>query len=267
MKAPCCHFSCRENRRWLGLGAAMMFSVAASTASAAPPALDVIGFQPGMTLDQAVAKLKTAAPNVTVQIINTTIPELGPQFPWMAVGKTPDGNLGLTFEQIAVTVTMPPNAPATVWGVDRSVRYGQGKEPTMADTIAGLHAKYGPEMLNYTQKQFFWGWDERGAPYPVATMRQCAMFAGMDHMTRVTDTIYRPNMLNAQQQQCQKGKFIAANLNPAGNPSLVASMDVAVTDAALESDAMARTRAARTTAQGNAAASQVQRAKQNKPRF
>jgi hypothetical protein len=254
----------QSSRRAIGALSIMVAALAAGAAQSAP--LDAAGFHPGMSLAEVVARMKAVSPALEIKIANTGIPELSPRpVPWMIAGVTAEiPGRHPTIERITAIVTMPPTPPV-LWGLARSLHFADGQQPLMTDMAGALRAKYGRESMSYGIRQIYWGWDEKGAPMSANQMRQCAQYVGMSHMTGVTDTIYRPNMVSAQQQACQKGKFIEATLIPSRNPDVASDMEVAFTDMAIETTAMAQTRAARTGAQNSAAAAQVQRAKQNRP--
>jgi hypothetical protein len=242
------------------LGAAL----GAAPASADP--LDVVGVRIGISLPELRAQLVARRPALQIETLGMTIPELGPNPNiWFVKSQTADRpGHPQTIEHINATLTMPPGK-SVVWAVSRSVHYLDADQPATAATVAALRAKYGQESLSFGIRQLYWGWDEHGARMSTQQMRQCASYVGMNRMMGTQDTVNRPNPVPPQQAACPMGHYVAATIVPAHNPDVVSDLGVDIADAAIDTIAMAATRAARAQAQSQGARRQLDQAKRNKP--
>lgn len=244
------------------------FMTPCARAAAAP--LETGGFHPGMSAQEALARLKAHGPALEIKLQQKQIPEFGPGLQtWMIHAETPQER-PITHETVILSVSYPPNAP-TVMAVSRDTKYVDADRPTAADTVAALRGKYGHEMLSaadrYGAGQYYWGWDEAGQPIGLVQMRACAAFVGLGHMMNEESEVNRPYPIPSNAHVCAKSHLVRATVVSATNPSVVQALEVAITDVGLEIASMARSRDRRLGVDQKDASDELKRASQNRPRL
>ena len=134
----------------------------AASSGAAAPLPDIVGFRPGMALQDAYRMLKAHNPKMGILADEIVVPELSDQ-------KLPQGlmlgNANLE-ERIRLDITLPPTKQV-VWKVSRSVFFQQGQEQSRANLIAALRGKYGQEFVppgadRMPGASLSWFFNERG---------------------------------------------------------------------------------------------------------
>jgi hypothetical protein len=131
----------------------------------APPKLDAGGYALGMSADKALARMKADGMfNGGIGVkpsIGFTFRQL-PDHPFIGgtVGarKLPSGGS----ESVGMLFTMYPNEPV-VSGIGRTLSFGPENAPSVGNTLAELHKKYGPESASYVNT-LFWVLDYQGHP-------------------------------------------------------------------------------------------------------
>jgi hypothetical protein len=133
----------------------------------APPAanasasLDVVGFRPGMSLQEAYNALKAYNPKAPIQAGEEVVPEISPKpLPYALV--LPDGGTANAAEKIELDITLPPGRQM-VWRVTRQINFQVGGEPAAESLMAALRQKYGQEhVVPVATGGLSWYFDERG---------------------------------------------------------------------------------------------------------
>ncbi len=126
------------------------------TASKMP---DAEGVHLGMSVAQATAVMKGLFPGAGLQILYSHYLN-GPSFVSSLKGQSQDQT-----DFLWVFFSMPPNAQQATF-IQRTMIMPPGKQPTEANTLAGLQKKYGTELTNSRPGTgiIAWAWDEQGQP-------------------------------------------------------------------------------------------------------
>lgn len=139
----------------------------AEAVRAASPALATGNYRLGMPMDEAVSQLKKD--NLLANPFSR--PQIGIQFRQLpnhplvgAAFGTRTGKDGGRVETVGLMFTMYPNTPV-VAAVTREMRYeSPAAAPSVANTLAALRKKYGPESGTFGQNTLSWLFDYQGRP-------------------------------------------------------------------------------------------------------
>ncbi len=120
---------------------------------------DAEGVHLGMSVAQATAVMKALFPGDGLQIGYSNFRN-GPAFVTSLKGQSQDHT-----DYLNVFFSMLPNAQQVTF-VQRTTNMAPGKQPTEANTMAGLQQKYGKELTNTKPGTgiFGWAYDEQGQP-------------------------------------------------------------------------------------------------------
>ena len=120
---------------------------------------DVEGVHLGMSVAQATAVMKTVFPAAGLQVLYSNYLQ-GPTWISSLKGQSQDQT-----DFVWVYFSMPPN-PQQVIFIQRTLILPPGKQPTQANTLAGLRQKYGADLTNTNPRVgvLAWAWDEQGQP-------------------------------------------------------------------------------------------------------
>jgi hypothetical protein len=120
---------------------------------------DAEGVHLGMSVAQATAVMKALFPGSGLQLLYSHF-QNGPAWVSSMKGQSQDQT-----DFLSVFFSMPPN-PQQVTFLQRTVIMPSGKQPTVANTMAGLRQKYGTELKNTKPGTGIVGWayDEQGQP-------------------------------------------------------------------------------------------------------
>lgn len=123
---------------WAGVATPVRAQGAAAVAGMLP---DVVGFRPGVSIQEGVKQLKAYNPKVMVGFDNVTIPQISEKpMPYQLT--LTDGVSG---ETLQLGVTLPPN-PQVVWKVARQLEVTTpGQEMSRTTLVEALRKKYGME--------------------------------------------------------------------------------------------------------------------------
>ena len=120
---------------------------------------DAEGVHLGMSVAEATAVMKGRFPGAGLQVLYSHFLN-GPTFVSSMKGQSQDQT-----DFLSVFFSMPPN-PQQVTFLQRTMIMPPGKQPTEANTMAGLRQKYGKELTNTKPGTgiFGWAYDEQGQP-------------------------------------------------------------------------------------------------------
>jgi hypothetical protein len=133
-------------------------------ASVAAMLPDVVGFRPGMTLQEAYAKLKAYMPKAKVEFGNVTIPEISEK-PLPYDLTLSEFDVSSSPEVLQVGIVLPPS-PQLVWKVTRHLHTVPPKEDMSRTTlVSALLQKYGRpdyQQLSDSGASMIWLFDAQG---------------------------------------------------------------------------------------------------------
>ncbi|HVY63687.1 MAG TPA: hypothetical protein VHH11_02590 [Gammaproteobacteria bacterium] len=143
---------------WAGVGTPARAQTAAAVAAMLP---DVVGFRPGVSIQDGFKQLKAYNPKAMVGFDNVTIPQIGEKpLPYQLT--LTDSTSG---ETLQLGVTLPPN-PQVVWKVARQLEVTTpGQEMSRTTLVEALRKKYGREdhaSLPNGGGDMVWLFDENG---------------------------------------------------------------------------------------------------------
>ena len=120
---------------------------------------DAEGVHLGMSVPQATVVMKSLFPGSGLRPFYSHF-QNGPTFVSSMKGESQDHT-----DFLSVFFSMPPN-PQQVTFLQRTMIMPPGKQPTEANTMAGLRQKYGMELRNTRPGTgiFGWAYDEQGQP-------------------------------------------------------------------------------------------------------
>jgi hypothetical protein len=122
---------------------------------------DTDGVHLGMSEEQAFAAMRKLFPGDTLTIY---VQKLANGTGWVSLLSGDSGSPG---ESMAVHLSMPPN-PVQVVSIMRVINLDPNKMPTVANTVASLRQKYGPELTTTKYPPgsgvFAWAYNEEGQP-------------------------------------------------------------------------------------------------------
>lgn len=151
----------------LGMAAAALWAEASTARpdDAKMELPDVAGFRPGMTLQEAYAKMKVYDAKAKIDVQSVTIPEISEKpLPYqLTLSEFGTEQAG---EAIQIGVTLPPTRQV-VWKVARQLQVVQPSEDMSRTTLtAALRKKYGPETYSSGGggDNLVWILDEDGRP-------------------------------------------------------------------------------------------------------
>jgi hypothetical protein len=127
---------------------------------------DCVGIRLGMPITEARERLRSYAPTLEIQTVESQIPELGEKpvpETLLVVRRPPPRTEGTNLnaagrlvpspvmdsepiETLQAALTLPPNEPV-VWKVVRSLRFEPGREQAKSALLDALREKYGKESL------------------------------------------------------------------------------------------------------------------------
>jgi hypothetical protein len=209
---------------------------APALAPSAPPNFsklpDVNGIQLGMTVDQALAKIKALYPNPAGMTVSYVKFEKTADKPWVHdIVLQTSVNAG---EHLTVRFNDPPDEQRVLF-VSRSLIFQQGKQTTLANMKAALLQKYGQPRSSRSET-LIWSFDEQGNPLndPKLNGTDCSGFAMQNNAGEGGDpgrpTIAQlgvdPAQDDLQKNPCYSGVHISANTGIPMPDGLVISLDV-----------------------------------------
>jgi hypothetical protein len=209
---------------------------APALAPSAPPNFsklpDVNGIQLGMTVDQALAKIKALYPNPAGMTVSYVKFEKTADKPWVHdIVLQTSVNAG---EHLTVRFNDPPDEQRVLF-VSRSLIFQQGKQTTLANMKAALLQKYGQPRSSRSET-LIWSFDEQGNPLndPKLNGTDCSGAAVYNNAGEGGDpgrpTIAQlgvdPAQDDLQKNPCYSGVHISANTGIPMPDGLVISLDV-----------------------------------------
>jgi hypothetical protein len=209
---------------------------APALAPSAPPNFsklpDVNGIQLGMTVDQALAKIKALYPNPAGMTVSYVKFEKTADKPWVHdIVLQTSVNAG---EHLTVRFNDPPDEQRVLF-VSRSLIFQQGKQTTLANMKAALLQKYGQPRSSRSETSI-WSFDEQGNPLndPKLNGTDCSGAAVYNNAGEGGDpgrpTIAQlgvdPAQDDLQKNPCYSGVHISANTGIPMPDGLVISLDV-----------------------------------------
>jgi hypothetical protein len=210
-------------------------------APAAPPNFaklpDVNGIQLGMTVDQALAKVKALYPNPANMTVSYVKFEKTAEKPWVqdiVLGAAnPQNNAE---EHLDVRFNDPPDEQRVIF-VSRSLTFQQGKQTTLANMRAALLQKYGQPRSSISET-LIWSFDEQGNPVtdPKLNATNCSGAAQYNHAgggggpnnPGIAFVGVDPAQADLQQNPCYFGVHVSANTGTPMPDGLVISLEVAM---------------------------------------
>jgi hypothetical protein len=209
---------------------------APALAPSAPPNFsklpDVNGIQLGMTVDQALAKIKALYPNPAGMTVSYVKFEKTADKPWVHdIVLQTSVNAG---EHLTVRFNDPPDEQRVLF-VSRSLIFQQGKQTTLANMKAALLQKYGQPRSSRSET-LIWSFDEQGNPLndPKLNGTDCSGFAMQNNAGEGGDpgrpTIAQlgvdPAQDDLQKNPCYSDVHVSANTGIPTPDGLVISLDV-----------------------------------------
>jgi hypothetical protein len=209
---------------------------APALAPSAPPNFaklpDVNGIQLGMTVDQALAKIKALYPNPAGMTVSYVKFEKTADKPWVHdIVLQTSVNAG---EHLTVRFNDPPDEQRVLF-VSRSLIFQQGKQTTLANMKAALLQKYGQPRSSRSET-LIWSFDEQGNPLndPKLNGTDCSGFAMQNNAGEGGDpgrpTIAQlgvdPAQDDLQKNPCYSGVHVSANTGIPTPDGLIISLDV-----------------------------------------
>jgi len=215
-------------------------AAAAASASALAPSTppnfsklpNVNGIQLGMTVDQALAKIKALYPNPAGMTVSYVKFEKTTDKPWVHdIVLQTSVNAG---EHLTVRFNDPPDEQRVLF-VSRSLIFQQGKQTTLANMKAALLQKYGQPRSSRSET-LIWSFDEQGNPLndPKLNGTDCSGAAVYNNAGEGGDpgrpTIAQlgvdPAQDDLQKNPCYSGVHVSANTGIPMPDGLVISLDV-----------------------------------------
>ena len=211
---------------------------APALASSAPPNFtklpDVNGIQLGMTVDQALAKVKALYPNPTVMTVSYAKFEKTADKPWVHNIVLQAVTAQNAQENLEVRFNDPPD-DQRVFLVSRSLIFQQGKQTTLANMKAALLQKYGQPRSSRSET-LIWSFDEQGNPLndPKLNGTDCSGAAVFNHVGEGGDASHAGTASlgvdlaqdDLQKNPCYSGVHVSANTGTPMPDGLVISLDV-----------------------------------------
>jgi len=209
---------------------------APALAPSAPPNFaklpDVNGIQLGMTVDQALAKVKALYPNPTDMTVSYVKFEKTADKPWVHdIVLQTSVNAG---EHLTVRFNDPPDEQRVLF-VSRSLIFQQGKQTTLANMKAALLQKYGQPRSSRSET-LIWSFDEQGNPLndPKLNGTDCSGTAvyntagegGDPGRPTIAQLGVDPAQDDLQKNPCYSGVHVSANTGTPMPDGLVISLDV-----------------------------------------
>lgn len=247
-----------------GIAVAVMLVFATAAFAQLPPPVptphtpDLLGIYPGMPMQAAVAQLQKQSSDVYVSIDRPQGFSLSKSSPDSA-------------DIITARVTHPPDGPPAVWMVSRlwnRMNGGGAAAMTVSGLLSALHAKYGPETMRKNggsgSTTLYWIFDRNGKLLSHAD----PALMGCNPDAFATSVSGGPASFNPAQAPCYKSffavtvQFVASPGDPIINTyhlELV-NLPYAVRAAMIAANA-------KKAAASRARQEQLQRAKQNVPKF
>jgi hypothetical protein len=209
---------------------------APALAPSAPPNFsklpDVNGIQLGMTVDQALAKIKALYPNPAGMTVSYVKFEKTADKPWVHdIVLQTSVNAG---EHLTVRFNDPPDEQRVLF-VSRSLIFQQGKQTTLANMKAALLQKYGQPRSSRSET-LIWSFDEQGNPLndPKLNGTDCSGTAvyntagegGDPGRPTIAQLGVDPAQDDLQKNPCYSGVHVSANTGIPMPDGLVISLDV-----------------------------------------
>lgn len=231
---------------------------------------DAAGFRPGMTVQDAYARLKAYPIKGGVRPGAILIPELAAKPLPRALQLSESGEYSA--EVIQLDLSLPPSQQV-VWRVSRRQNFPAGQEMALTSVVTALQEKYGEGLLfgQQTQtaaRQLYWFFDERGRRDP-APLRDCIGVMGIKptHVNLTVDQqnySLEPHDLIDAQKPCAALTVVVASLT-AHLPDLVNGLHVAITDVGLMTQWHRDTVNAIAQAREKQNQQEIEKAKQRRP--
>ena len=244
--------------------------------------VDVVGIKLGMPVKDATAAVKQYNPKMQLY------PHPVGKFDLLPNVGFSDGVNARTDNQseaIELSVAMPPNQEV-VWSVVRAITYSGDNRPALANVIAGLRQKYGPEdgslqnpitakMNGVEMMDAFWVFDSNGKKAPAKRARDYAQLcqsvdgAGQDAARVLMAQPPRPGEWANGEFQCGEWTLVLASWIPSSAvgqpPGLVVNMRVQEINGLLHRSALQASQAIVQQAVRNRANQEQQKGTQVKP--
>jgi len=203
-------------------------NTAPATAPAPGHPVDLVGIRLGMTAQQAAAAVRAANPGFQISNNPAFRFDLLPNVAFNEVvyaRKTGDATHGQ--ESIDLKFTQPPNQ-AMLWSIQRNKQYADQERPTVANLIAGLREKYGPEDGSMTPpavakasgvelRDAYWIFDINGQKLPRQRAAQLAATCTAIWESSYLDRLklpQNPKFTNPNAANCWENTAVTAYFTP-----------------------------------------------------
>lgn len=194
------------------------------------PSLSAGAFHLGMPRDEAIAKLRSAGMQAHLQR-----PQIAFKFEQLPNQSFIAGSSGRKEgeEYVDLDYTMYPNEPV-VSAIQRATQYSPSNAPNVANTLAALRHKYGPESGTGKQNSLYWLFDYRGHPLAKTQIAQLAregcLFSGPGFNSIYHTGIGEPEVLGRKISQgyaeTNGGEANAGNLHHTTSPACLAAIRI-----------------------------------------
>ena len=204
---------------------------------------DVVGFRPGITIQEGYNQLNAYDPKGKIDVDNVQIPRIADK-PIPSELTLSEFGAETSPEVIQVGITLPPNKQL-VWKVTRQLVYPTGREMSRTVLLAALRQKYGPEtyMDGGSNANLVWLFDEQGRrvtesappaqPCALAPVASNQTGLGMAVLNQPSPTF--PQEKNGDWVRCKSLVYVRAQIkvaNGRGN-EFINWMAVSVADSGL----------------------------------
>jgi hypothetical protein len=237
----------RRRSRFFATVALVTLPLAALGPAAAQSALpDVVGFIPGVAMQEAAAKLKAYDTTAHLQVAQMPPEGLGSQAVAYALSLAQNGTE--SNEIIEEDLTLPPH-PQRVWRIVRTVRFPPGQQPLVKNLVNELRQKYGPESFANAGAipNLHWYFDELGQRAVQGGGLTFGNCSGFSPPPSINPSVLQPGLsplqikliqpvgaLNVTLEPCRKLIVVNATMELAADRQMAALLLVSVEDYPLE---------------------------------
>jgi hypothetical protein len=210
---------------------------------------DVVGIHLGMSPQDVLAKMKVLFPENHLKGLGLTpgYAKFGhaPDAPWLQtlVGKSDACGNNECADIVSIVFNGPPNKQGAT-GIERSLNFQQGKQPTQDTVMDALVKKYGANPFVPSKGTIGWAYDEQGqliAPPNGKVLVQCAGTvtsgaAGGPTVTNAapeygltgTNPLKPADVADLMRNPCRVGVYVLVSMNISAQ--VVNSMDTKISD-------------------------------------
>lgn len=240
---------------------------------------DVVGFRPGLTLQDAYRQLQDYGIRGQVRAGLIAIPEIGDKPLPHTLQLSEAGPTSP--EVLQLDVTLPPEKQV-VWKVNRVLQSAGAAEPMAMSTVLGaLREKYGKEYsLSPSSNTHFWFFDEQGKRAAEAggvSYKECVAALGGEFQAEIANDVnllpknpYTDPQFDAvppRQRPCRSLVVVIAHVFAVPGSDLVNALRVSVAHAGLATRARQATYEAIAAVQGKQQQETLDQAQQRKPKL